>query len=96
MFLAYILALVGFVTVKSQDFTDKMFCEEFDDDRVDCLNQGGDCVFVSLNSTTSEQVCVPDNCGQFVNDETGCNNEANCIWQDDPNTNITLFRCFPS
>ena len=96
MLLAYFLALLGIFTVKGQDFSDKLFCQVFDDNRDGCNEQGGDCVYVSLNSTTSEQVCVPDNCAQFVNDQSGCDNEANCIWQDDPNTNITLFRCFPS
>ena len=100
-FLVFFTLFLNQFTVKTQNFDDKIFCSQFDNNNDLCesqfenINNQTDCDFVSLNSTTSEQVCVPDNCAQYVNNQSGCDNEVNCIWQDDPNTNITLFRCFP-
>ena len=102
MFILNVWILFSLVLIcLSEDFTSKKFCEEFDGNKALCnsktvSNSLVDCNFISLNGTTNENVCVPDNCGQYVNDSQGCQNEANCIWFNDQNTQVNIERCYPS
>lgn len=93
----FVVVEIFVLTFGLQNFTDKIYCQQFDDDKAGCeAAPNVDCVYIQLLATTNETVCVPDNCAQYVGNPEGCEMEANCVWYDDENTDVNVTRCYPS
>ena len=82
-------------SVNSQNVEARNFCAQYDMDAATCNAQGPpyNCRFIEL-STVMTTACVPDNCGNFVNNQTRCEQEDLCEWLDDDLTAVNVSRCY--